>query len=121
VSPQLCQILGSDQDALLRNANLVFDLVHPEDRDNLIRTTREVAVSLKLLRWEGRFLVRDETRWIRIESVPTPLPGGDSVWNGVVSDITERKRGEEALEKAFNEIKKLKEQLEPKHPLTKVN
>jgi len=111
-SPQLSQTLNLDEDALPRDANLAFAIAHPEDRVNLIRTIREVAVTLKPLRWEGRFVARDGTRWVRIESDPTPLPGGDSLWNGVIIDVTERKRGEEALEKAFNEIKKLKEQLE---------
>jgi PAS domain S-box-containing protein len=111
-SPQLCQIWDLDEDALLRDANLAFAMAHPEDRDSLMRTIQEVAVSLKPFRWEGRLVVRKETRWVRIESDPTPLRGGESLWNGVISDITERKGGEERLKSAFDEIKKLKEQLE---------
>ena len=64
----------------------------------MIRTTHEAGVSLKPFRWEGRFVIRDETRWVRIESNPTPLLNGDSLWNGVISDITERKRAEEAFQ-----------------------
>lgn len=112
VSPQLCQILDLDEDTLLCDANLAFTIIDHEDRENFFHTTREVAVSLKPLRWDGRFVIRNETRWLRIESDPTQLPGGDSLWNGVIGDITERKRGEEALKKALDEIKKLKEQLE---------
>jgi PAS domain S-box-containing protein len=94
-SPQICQMLGLDAGALLRDANAAFAIAHPEDRDDLIRTTLEGAKSMRPFRWEGRFVVRDETRWVRIESDPTPLPGGDSLWNGVICDIIERRRLEE--------------------------
>ena len=111
-SPKLCQILGLHAEALRRDATLFFAQVHPEDRHSLIRTTHDVAASLKPLRWEGRFVVRKETRWCRMESEPLQVPGGESLWNGVISDITELKLLEETLEKALKEIKELKGQLE---------
>jgi PAS domain S-box-containing protein len=94
-SPQVGPMLCLDPGALVRDAGLGFAVAHPEDRENLIRTTMEGARSMKPFRWEGRFVVRGETRWVRIESDPTPLHGGDSLWNGVICDITERRHLEE--------------------------
>ena len=106
-SPQLCKILGLDEGALLRDVNLAFAIARPEDRDNLIRSTREAAANLNPFRWEGRFVVRGDTRWVRIESDPTRLPSGDSLWNGVISDITDRKRAEGALQESEERLQLL--------------
>jgi len=95
VSAQCCRILGLDGDAALRDANAAFAGTHPEDRDSLDRANREAAMHLTPFRWEGRHLVGGETKWIRVESEPTALPGGDSLWTGVVTDITTRKQLEE--------------------------
>ncbi|MBN2389656.1 MAG: PAS domain S-box protein, partial [Anaerolineae bacterium] len=93
-SSQFNQLLGLEPEAVLRDVNLAFTAAHPLDRADLIHTNRQAIMTLTPFHWEGRFIIRDETRWIRIESTPTRLPSGDSVWNGVVSDITERKQAE---------------------------
>ena len=111
-SPRFFEILKIREEALLNEANLLFSFVHPNDRDELTRIFLEVTAAVKPLRWEGRFILRGETRWIRLESDPVALPDGQSVWDGVLSDVTDRKSTEEALERAFQEIQKLKEQLE---------
>lgn len=46
----------------------------------------------------GRSRLHGEMRWIHIELNPIELPNGESLWNGIVVDITERKRMEEQLE-----------------------
>lgn len=107
VSPVFCQILSLDADAVLRDASMAFAAAHPEDKDDLIRSNLEAAASMKPFRWEGRFIVRDETRWIRIASDPTPQPEEGSLWSGVVSDITERRHIEETLRRSSEEIEDL--------------
>lgn len=99
VSPVFCQILGLDADAVLHDAGAAFAAVHPDDLDSLVHSNSEVAVSLKPYRWEGRFIVRGETRWIRIASDPTAEPGEGIRWSGVVSDITGRKQMEDELKR----------------------
>ncbi len=96
-SPQFNYLLGLEAEAVQRDANLAFAAAHPEDCADLIRANRQAITTLTPFRWECRFIIRGETRWIRIESEPTPLPGGGSVWNGVISDITERKQVEDEL------------------------
>ncbi|MDE2311258.1 MAG: diguanylate cyclase [Betaproteobacteria bacterium] len=92
-------MLDLDADAVLRDASIAFAAAHPDDLKSLIRSNQEVAVSLKPFRWEGRFIIRGETRWVHIASDPSPQPGGGSLWSGVVSDITERKQLEDELKR----------------------
>jgi PAS domain S-box-containing protein len=96
-SPQFNHLLGLEAEAVLGDANLAFAAAHPLDHDDLLRANHQAITTLTPFHWEGRFIVQGETRWIRIESEPLPLPSGDNVWNGVVSDITKRKQVEDEL------------------------
>ena len=87
-SPRLGEILGIDTEALLKNPQIGFDVAHPDDRPGLVAANDAARRELRPFRWEGRFIVRGQARWIRLSSDPTPLPSGGSVWNGVISDIT---------------------------------
>ena len=111
LSPQLCRILGIDADVMLREARRGFDVAHPDDRDDLARTTRAAIERLTPYRWEGRFVVRGEIRWVRIESDPVATPQG-SLWSGVISDITERRLIEEKLRQS-EELYRLLTELGP--------
>ena len=97
VSPRFCQIVGVDADAVLRDVNVAFAPTHPDELENHLRANQHAAATLQPFHWEGRFIIRGETRWLQIESDATPLPGGGSLWNGVVSDITERKQTDRQL------------------------
>ena len=90
VSPRFCELCGLTQEALLSDAGAAFASVHPDDLAEFARLNREVSRTLQPFRWEGRFIVHGETRWLRIESEPTPLPDGGSLWNGIIMDESER-------------------------------
>jgi PAS domain S-box-containing protein len=96
-SPKYYDILGLDPAALQRDARAYFEAVHPDDLKSLIQANEDALRDGKPFKWEGRFLVRGEIRWISLESIPNMLPDGDSLWSGVTSDITDRKRAEVAL------------------------
>jgi len=96
-SERFCQMLGLDEKDVLRDAESVHGCIHPDDRASLDEAERRAAQTLAPLRWEGRCVAGGEARWLRIESAPTVLPDGDSMWNGVISDITARRQAEEAL------------------------
>jgi PAS domain S-box-containing protein len=97
LSPRLCQILDIDPEEIKRNAGLAFSIAHPDDREGLESSTRTATERRIPFRWEGRFTIRHEVRWIRIEADPTITPAGDIIWNGVISDITEHKQVERFL------------------------
>ena len=97
VSEKFCRMLGLNEQDVLRDAELVHGNIHPDDRASLDEANRLAAQTLQPFRWEGRSQLWGETRWIRIESDPTALPNGDSLWSGVMIDISARKQAEEDL------------------------
>jgi signal transduction histidine kinase/CheY-like chemotaxis protein len=97
VSTRMCAMLDLTEADALYDVETVFGRVHPADRPGLDAANRSAAQTLTPFRWEGRCRLPTATRWFRIESEPTPLAGGDSRWNGIIIDITERKLAEERL------------------------
>ena len=96
-SDRFLHMLELNEHDLLLDAESVHGAIHAEDRPSLDESNRIAAQTFKPFRWEGRCRVYGETRWIRIESEPTLLANGDSLWNGVIFDITESKAAEAAL------------------------
>ena len=97
VSSRWCLMNGLEMPTVLRNIEEASALIHPEDRGEFERLNQEIRLSPRVFFWEGRFLIRGETRWMRIESTPTRLDNGDIVCDGVQIDITERRQAEEKL------------------------
>ncbi|MBI1175466.1 MAG: diguanylate cyclase [Sideroxydans sp.] len=97
VSPPLCEMLGLEAEDLLRDCTLIFSAAHPDEAEDLIRANSHARTTLNPFRWEGRFIVHGQIRWLRISSDPAPLADGGSLWSGVFNDITESKRVEDAL------------------------
>ncbi|MBF0262063.1 MAG: PAS domain S-box protein, partial [Magnetococcales bacterium] len=90
ISDRFCQLLGQTRETILNDADAAFGQVHSDDLASFIAANREAGRGLKPFRWEGRFLIHDEVRWFLIESTGQRESNGDSIWDGVMSDVTER-------------------------------
>ncbi len=97
VSSVMATILNVTVDSLLANGQIFFQHIHPEDLDSFVSLNQEGIQSLKPFNWEGRYLVDSAVKWLHFKSSPYPLGNGDVLWHGIVTDITERKRAEDAL------------------------
>ena len=88
-------------------------VVHPEDEPNLMDEWLSAVATGKALETESRMRRADgEYRWFAIRTVPLRDESGRIVkWYAAGHDIDDRKRAEKELEKAFDEIKKLRDQL----------
>ncbi|MEO5345376.1 MAG: response regulator [Magnetococcus sp. YQC-9] len=97
VSERFCSLFGLDREALSHDVMQIFRVAHPEEQEEFLRLTLEIAKRREPFLWIGRFVVGGEIRWLQIQSAPNVELIGDTTWDGVVIDITERKGLEEAL------------------------
>jgi PAS domain S-box-containing protein len=97
VSARWCEILGLTEEDVYRDAAVAFSRVHPDDLKEFVRMNEVARNSSQPFVWEGRWIGMSGEIWLHIESSSTPLPNGDSLWNGFVYDVTDRKQDENTL------------------------
>jgi PAS domain S-box-containing protein len=98
VSAGIERLNGVSVADVLRDAGTLHRQSPPEYLERLVeaeaRSKRELSdfdMEMPMRRPDG------ELRWMRLRSRPHRLPDGRTVWDGVQTDITERRRAEEAL------------------------
>lgn len=94
VSDQYCDLVGSARETLMENPGLTRQLIHPDDYEGFITANLYSFRGNAPFVWEGRMTLKGETRWMHYESQPRELAGGDTLWTGFLSDITDRKQAE---------------------------
>jgi transcriptional regulator with GAF, ATPase, and Fis domain len=89
-------------------------MVHPEDRELVRQIVQHAIVTKENVSVEYRGLPSDGSiRWMRSQGKAYFKPSGDpDHLTGVTIDITVHKESDQALLKAYAEIKQLKEQME---------
>jgi PAS domain S-box-containing protein len=92
-------ILGAEAGTVMRDVREAWRLGLPEDLGGLQASIQQSAEQLSP--WGHEFRVRlddGSIKWLRGDSIPEPpRPDGSIVWNGILTDITARKRAEERL------------------------
>ncbi|WP_052487676.1 bifunctional diguanylate cyclase/phosphodiesterase [Gordoniibacillus kamchatkensis] len=98
ISPACEAIYGYPQEAFVRDPDLWRKVIHPDDRPHVEKRQR-LLLRGKKIRYKYRICRRDGTiRWVDDYTVPVPGPLGDIVRvDGVITDITERKKTEDRL------------------------
>ena len=77
------------------------DLLHSEDRDRIEMDGARAARALQPWTLEARIVTKaGQMKWVQGSARPRRLPNGDIVWDGVITDITERKQAEDELRRS---------------------
>ena len=80
------------------DASPVFTRIHPDDYDNIVETITESARKQTTYQSEFRVVLpRQGLRWRYCDAKPELLDDGSTLWHGIISDITERKKAEQDL------------------------
>ncbi|WP_439509582.1 sensor domain-containing diguanylate cyclase [Marinimicrobium koreense] len=99
VSEGVREFYGREPDAILQDASLVFDLVHPEDAQRLQQSILESYRALGQWTCEYRVVLNGREIWL--EGIATPerewLDQEVVTWYGMVVDISHRKALEARL------------------------
>ena len=103
------QLFDLEPDALMRDGALLTGLIHPDDKARHEESLRQSAAILHPLREELRYTIKGEVRWYECIARPEPQINGDILWDGIMLEITERKRAEEALRESEAKYRRLHE------------
>ena len=102
LSERFLQLCGLEREAAQADPLNVFATLHPDDYHDWL-AWNAIAFAQKLpFKGRTRQLVNGQVRWILAESVPRDLPDGSTVWEGVVSDISEQVEAEQELRRMLS-------------------
>lgn len=101
VSPGCREVYEVEQEALLENTQLILNQIHPDDQLRFNTSVAHSAQTLEPWSWEGRFITPSgKLKWIQGISRPERQANGDTLWDGLLIDISDRKFAEELLRKS---------------------
>jgi PAS domain S-box-containing protein len=88
----------------LTESSRLFDDIHPDDMAPFLESVAEAAQHMSLWTHDFRIVKSgDRVKWLRGLSKPRRLPDGTILWDGVLLDITERKRAEQGIQASLRE------------------
>ncbi len=127
MSRRFLELTGLDREEAASDTLKAFAHVHPDDFDAWVALNARAFEEKQPFFGETRVLVNGDIRWLAAESSPRTLPDGTTVWEGVLTDITERKRDEAtlqatnaALEQEIEERRFIEEQLKIKTDMLEI-
>ncbi|MBF0634692.1 MAG: PAS domain S-box protein, partial [Nitrospinae bacterium] len=104
-SESLRDIAQVGPEEVREDAAKAFAAVHPDDLGPLMASVQ--ASARDLTPWQIEFRLKrydSEERWLFGNAIPEREADGGTLWHGVISDITERKKAEDALLRKTEEL-----------------
>ncbi len=90
-------LYGHEPEAIMHEASIVTEAMHPADRSRFHEGMLASAQSLAAWHWEGRVVINGQEHWLQSASRPTALGNGAMLWDGVLLNITQQKQAEALL------------------------
>ena len=89
VSNQAFLIYGLSPEEFKKDSNILMKMVHPDEIETLTQAILKSAQDLSVFEWKGRIVdVNQQVKWIQARSTPVRKENGDTLWDGVIIDIT---------------------------------
>ncbi len=107
VSDRYCEITGIRTNEYKRSERPTFEIIHPEDQQSWLEANLEAIRKGEVFKKDVRIQRDGECRWLHFESRPRAVGNGEVIWTGVVLDITEQWRTEEAKQRMERDIMEL--------------
>lgn len=98
-SDGLRDLYGIGPEDIRADASPVFTMIHPDDADRIHQANRISAETLQPWKCEFRIVRKDKSiRWVSGQARPERSAEGGTVWHGFISDVTDRRQTEAALQ-----------------------
>lgn len=111
MSSRFLELCGLERKAAEENPFNAFACVHPDDREEWIRKNAECFEKKIPFSEECRVIAHGRERWIHAESIPRQRPDGTMVWEGVLSDISQRKLAEKKLAESEESLRQTNQRM----------
>ncbi len=96
ISDGVKKIFGLSPDTVQADANRLFSLAHPNDKEDLYKALNSPDQADQYWVWSGRFLIDGKTKWVEAKSSPGIIKEDKIIRYGLIMDITDRKSIEDA-------------------------
>ena len=104
------EIYGLEPEEILADATLIASIIHPEDLSEFMASLTAVAADLLPWHWEGRVVTRSgKTKWLCGNASVERMANGDTVCEGQLQDVTERRNAQEAMRESETRYRSLVE------------
>lgn len=108
-------VLGVTADVLMSHPELILDMILPEDRKSFLATRIQAATQLAPRNWEGRIRIGvngQEIKWVNLRASVRKLSSGVVISDGIISNITESKLAQHAIEVQQHQLRQLASHVE---------
>jgi len=106
-SPRMAEMLGLSVEDLLAHGEAILKAIHPADQGGFLKLNRDGIEFGRPFDWKGRVIVKGEVKWLHVSSLPQLMESGDTLWHGLIVDITERVRDEAEIKLKNEELTNL--------------
>ncbi|OCQ94343.1 hypothetical protein BCD67_06720 [Oscillatoriales cyanobacterium USR001] len=102
------EIYELDPEAMMADPALIFNVVYPDDNQNLFESIDFSAKNLTPWKMEWRIITPSgKLKWLWGSSRPEKQENGDILWDGLVMDISDRKQREVEVEKERQQLRQI--------------
>ncbi|MFN0038157.1 MAG: response regulator [Burkholderiales bacterium] len=108
-------VLGVAAEALMSNPSLLSDLIVDEDKEDFLSSLQQAARFLTPGNWEGRIRAPSTggaIKWVNLRASVRKLSSGAVVADGIISNITESKIAQQAIQEQQRQLRNLSAHVE---------
>jgi PAS domain S-box-containing protein len=100
VNDAVRELFGVEPEALMRDSQVLFDMLHPEDKPRVMASLERSARELVPWRETYRVVLPGvRERWLSVEAIPQTEQDGCVVWHGFTTDVTQKRADEQRRER----------------------
>lgn len=95
MSPGCHKIWEIDASLVEQNATLLWDVIHPDDREAMYTSVMNSANTLQPWSHSWRIITPSgQQKWLEASGQPEQQPNGDIIWDTLILDVSDRKKSE---------------------------
>ncbi len=98
MSPGCYDLWEVEAEAVVKDTQILWELVHPDDQPTMYESVRHSARTLQPWSWRWRITTPSgKIKWLEASGCPERHENGDIVWDTLIMDISDRIKAEHKL------------------------